>query len=130
MEKYRPSGLKYNIKVENKSWFKKGNKEGTKGIKKANKTSFKKGNISPKVWLDKPEGIHPRWKGNKVGYHGVHTWIKKWKGQPETCEGCGKTGLKGRQINWANKDHIYKRILDDYIRLCIKCHRKYDRENN
>lgn len=72
------------------------------------------------------EQSHPSWKGNKVGKRALHTWVDKWKGQPETCEGCGSTGLRGKKINWANVDHQYRRVLDDYIRLCVKCHGAYD----
>lgn len=67
------------------------------------------------------------WKGINVGYKGIHEWVKKWKGRPDTCEHCGKTQLKGRQIHWANVDHQYRRVLEDFIRLCKDCHKKYDR---
>ena len=42
------------------------------------------------------------------------------------CEHCGKEGLKGRQINWANKDHKYSRNLEDYQYIHQLCHRRYD----
>jgi hypothetical protein len=71
-----------------------------------------------------------RWKGDKVGYTAVHDWVKKWRGKPEKCEGCGKDGLIGSKIHWANIDHQYRRVLEDYIRLCSKCHKLYDKENN
>ena len=64
------------------------------------------------------------WKGDKVGYHGVHKWVKKWKGKPNLCENCGITTAK--RYHWANIDHKYRRVLEDYIRLCPKCHSKYD----
>ena len=72
------------------------------------------------------------WKGDNVLYSGLHTWIRRWKGQPQYCENCGEIGKKcGRSwdIQWANIDHSYKRILDDYIALCVKCHRNYDIQN-
>jgi len=68
------------------------------------------------------------WKGDRVGYRGLHTWIQLKLGQPGTCEFCGKTGLWGRQIHWANKNHQYKRNKKDWLRLCIKCHRQYDKK--
>lgn len=74
--------------------------------------------------------LNNKWLGDDVGYSGVHRWIVKWKGQPDTCEMCGKTGLTGRKIGWANVDHSYKRVLDDYIRLCALCHRRYDIKYN
>jgi len=70
------------------------------------------------------------WKGDMVGYSGVHAWVRQWKGQPSTCEKCGKEGLSGRKIGWANIDHKYRRVLDDYIRLCTPCHRQYDKQFN
>jgi hypothetical protein len=70
------------------------------------------------------------WKGENAGYVAFHMWVARRKGQPDTCEHCGMSGLKGRQIHWANKDHKYRRVLDDYIRLCKNCHTEYDIENN
>lgn len=71
-----------------------------------------------------------KWLGDGVGYQGIHSWVTHWKGKPNTCEKCGKTNLSERQIHWANIDHKYRRVLDDYIRLCAKCHGEYDRINN
>lgn len=89
-----------------------------------NHNGFKKGNkISAG---DK----NTKWKGDEVLYGGLHIWVRKNLGQPDTCEHCGKTGLRGKQIHWANKDHSYKRNLTDWLRLCAKCHKKYDKENN
>ena len=67
------------------------------------------------------------WKGDKVGYLGLHAWVIRQLGQPTTCEHCGKTGLSGRKIDWANKSHEYKRHLNDWLRLCRSCHIKYDK---
>lgn len=70
------------------------------------------------------------WKGDKVGYGALHDWVRKSKGRPAKCEYCGKDGLTDRKINWANKNHTYKRNLSDWLRLCYKCHRKYDNKYN
>jgi len=59
----------------------------------------------------------------EAGYGAIHDWVRRWKGTPNICESCG---AKDRYMNWANIDHQYKRILDDYIRLCVPCHRKFD----
>ena len=67
------------------------------------------------------------WKGEKVSYTSLHSWLYRELKQPETCEFCGKDGLKKHQIHWANKDHKYKRILEDWLRLCAKCHYHHDR---
>jgi len=71
---------------------------------------------------------HKLWKGDKVGYQSLHTWIQRELGKPDTCEFCGKSGLKGRFIHWANKSKKYKRDLADWLRLCAKCHYHYDRK--
>lgn len=66
-----------------------------------------------------------QWKGKRVGYRGLHKWVNKWKGKPKICEHCGAT-YKEREIQWANIDHKYRRNLNDFISLCVPCHRKYD----
>jgi len=55
-------------------------------------------------------------------------WIVREKGRPKKCEPCGTT--KKRKYEWANVDHKYRRDLNDYIRMCTSCHRKYDIEHN
>lgn len=69
---------------------------------------------------------HPMWKGNDVGYRGLHTWIERKSGKPTVCEFCGMKNLIGHKIHWANKSGDYKRDLNDWIRLCAKCHKQYD----
>ena len=59
-------------------------------------------------------------------YVNLHYWVKRHLGTPEVCEHCGKSGLSGVQIHWANKSGEYKRELSDWLRLCTKCHKKYD----
>ncbi len=68
------------------------------------------------------------WKGDDVGYGGLHMWVYKHLGKPDTCEHCGVEGLKGRAIHWANKSQQYKRDVKDWIRLCVKCHTAYDKQ--
>lgn len=72
------------------------------------------------------EVTHPSWKGDKVGYFGVHDWITKHFGQPIGCEICGLSDSNPRRYNWANLSHTYKRDRNDFKRMCISCHRKYD----
>lgn len=71
---------------------------------------------------------HKGWKGDKVGYDALHTWLYRELGRPDTCEFCKRTGLKGKFIQWANKSRKYKRIKSDWLRLCTKCHYHYDRD--
>ena len=130
----RPSGLKYKIVATNKGWFKKGvwsHEKGwthsretierlrqmRKGIRVSIKSEFKKGqNTSIK---------NVNWKGDNVGYDALHRWVYRNYGKPKRCEFCGST----KQVEWASKNYKYTRNFDDWITLCFKCHRKYDRKN-
>jgi hypothetical protein len=64
------------------------------------------------------------WKGDNVGKVGVHIWVVRHKGYAKNykCVDCEKPA-----IHWSNKDHKYKRNLDDYYARCGKCHKKYDK---
>lgn len=92
-----------------KSAFKKGH------------AAWNKGKTNPKINGDK----HPMWKGESVGYAGVHIWITKHFGQPLSCEVCGLND-KNRKYHWANLSHKYLRKRSDYKRMCVPCHRKHD----
>ena len=65
------------------------------------------------------------WKGDSVSYRNLHRWVERYLGKPNTCEHCGKYGV-AHQIQWANKSGKYLRELSDWIRLCVKCHKRYD----
>ena len=80
----------------------------------------------PKPWKVLYEENNAYWKGENVGYRGLHYWVIKHLGQPTICEYCGKDGLKGKQIHWANKSHKYLRKLTDWLRLCASCHKSFD----
>lgn len=69
---------------------------------------------------------HYLWKGERVSYSGLHIWLKNNFGQPNICEECGKK-KQGHYIHWANKSGEYKRVREDWIRLCAKCHWWFDR---
>ena len=104
--------------------FKKGQVPWNKGIKDVHhslQTEFKIGQFANE--------LHPFWKGDSAKYHAMHKWIYRHKGNPELCEHCGKTH-KEKRIEWANINHLYTRKPDDYIPLCVSCHRKYDLEKN
>lgn len=72
-----------------------------------------------------------RWKGDDVGYVGVHLWIDKHYKKLSKCEHCGKTpkrAIDGRnKIHWANKSGKYLRRRSDWLCLCINCHWRYDK---
>ena len=79
-------------------------------------------------WMKFKGKDHAHWKGINVGYHALHTWLQRELGKPETCEFCSKTDLVRHKIHWANKSREYKRDVNDWIRLCAKCHWHYDRD--
>lgn len=96
-------------------------KKGKPNIKLS---EYKKDRACPHLQNDK----NAQWKGDTVGYGALHSWVSKWKGKPQECSNCGTT--KRGRYHWANIDHKYRRVLDDYIRLCPSCHRNYDLKNN
>ena len=67
---------------------------------------------------------HWKWAGEKVGKSGVHAWIEKTLGKPGKCEFC--LTIEAKRFEWANKTGKYLRNINDWIRLCSKCHHKYD----
>lgn len=102
--------------------FKKGQKPwntGTKGLIVA----WNKG----KEFLAVKGENNYQWKGEKASYRGKHYWIERTLGKPDTCEECDKSGLKGHFIHWHNKSGLYIRELTDWIRLCAKCHKIYEK---
>lgn len=93
-------------------WSNKGNTAWNKGMK----TEFNKNEK------------HPAWKGENVSKVGLHAWVKRNKGTPNLCEVCGT--ITAKKFEWANIDHTYRRVLEDYKRMCTSCHRNYDIEKN
>lgn len=74
-----------------------------------------------------PSGIiHHNWKGEDVGYSAIHSWVKRKLGKPSKCNECGFISSNPNKIHWANISHQYKRDVNDWIRLCASCHKKYD----
>lgn len=69
---------------------------------------------------------NPKWKGELAGYDAKHDWVRRHWGQPQICEHCTLTNLGSRKHHWANISGEYKRDRSDWLRLCAKCHYKYD----
>ena len=91
---------------------------------------FQKGHL-PSGNRKLPKGRdHHAWKGNKVGYRGLHYWLYRIKGVPKKCAICGMKRTTPKDLNWANIDHHYRRNPDDYVALCRSCHKIYDLFNN
>lgn len=112
---------------KNPMWGKKRPKYIGKAVAKANKK---------RVWTDQARQRiaeagrrrkgkdNSQWKGDEVGYTGLHRWVDRELGKPANCSKCGSL----KNVQWANKDHKYKRNLEDWMRLCAKCHRQYDKK--
>jgi len=110
----------------------KGIYEHKKGyhLSEEHKERIRRGNMGkkcpwavPSIRNGKDNGM---WKGDNVSYSALHHWIMRNYGKPNTCEHCGRTGLKGKFIDWANKSGKYLRDLSDWMTLCKSCHKIYD----
>ena len=73
------------------------------------------------------ELLRRKFSKEKLGYSGLHEWVRRNLGRPETCEHCG-IKQNGHKIHWANKSGEYKKELSDWLRLCVPCHSKHDRK--
>lgn len=69
------------------------------------------------------------WKGENASYRTQHKWIGRRVGKADHCELCGLDSIpvgKKRYFQWANISGEYKRDINDYIQLCLLCHKKFD----
>jgi hypothetical protein len=65
------------------------------------------------------------WKGNNATYAAFHCRVEVQRGKPHFCEACGTMDKK--RYEWCNLTGKYDDIMD-YARMCISCHRKYDKK--
>lgn len=70
-----------------------------------------------------------QWVGSAVGYKALHQWVAKNFLGSMVCEHCWQEKENNRQIHWANKSGEYTRQRSDWMRLCVKCHKAYDKKN-
>lgn len=81
---------------------------------------------------------HHNWKGELVGYHAVHDWVRIRIGKPEKCNICSienkyikrKNGIIYSTLHLSNISGEYKRNLNDWEYLCPKCHSYKDKNRN
>jgi hypothetical protein len=127
----RPKGLVYKKHKENPTSFRPGSTPWNKGIAgtgrcKANSGSIKPGQrLSPKTEFQVGATLaekNARWKGDDVGYSGLHLWVYQKLGKASVCTLCGST----RWVQWANKSKKYQRNTRDWVSLCSVCHRAFD----
>lgn len=62
------------------------------------------------------------WKGDKVGYAGLHCWIRRRMPHKNICQNC----LSTCNPDLANISQKYLRDLNDWEWLCRRCHMKKD----
>jgi len=64
------------------------------------------------------------WKGNEVGYVALHGWIRRQLGSANICS--FNPDHKSKVFEYANISGAYLRDIDDFVSLCVKCHKEYD----
>lgn len=67
---------------------------------------------------------NPMWKGDKVGYGALHTWVRARFPMPKFCNDCKEVP----PMDLANKG-TYDRDLKNWEWLCRKCHMTKDGRN-
>lgn len=114
--------------------------EKRKGVRVFPQTEFTKGhipwNIGKKMPLDirkkmsanKRDEKNTGWKGDGARYRTKHDWVRTRKGRARD-HWCGICKEK-QAMDWSNKDHKYKRNLDDWMAVCRKCHFWWDKKYN
>lgn len=70
---------------------------------------------------------NPGWKGDKVGYRGIHSWVVRNWGKASQCESCSTTEAK--VYDWSNKTGQLIRDRENWQEMCRSCHQKYDYAN-
>jgi hypothetical protein len=86
---------------------------------------------------------NPKWIGDRASYNTVHNRLRRTRGTPSRCGHCGSESATGYQwaLNWDRVTQVryyekrrrghaeqlpYSADLNDYIRLCLRCHRTFD----
>jgi len=63
------------------------------------------------------------WKGERAGYAAVHNWMHRHFTKTGTCGLCKRE----RRTEWANLFGEYRHVREDFLEMCVPCHRRYDR---
>lgn len=66
---------------------------------------------------------NPRWAGDRPSYFAAHKRVRKIRGTPSKCSRCDTT--RAKRFDWANVSGRFE-DPNDYIRLCVSCHSKFD----
>lgn len=73
-------------------------------------------------------GTHHALSKGKPSYSAIHLWLRGKFGRANKCEFCDVKG-KNRYEYALKKGFLYERIRENFIMLCVKCHRDYDETN-
>ncbi len=119
-------GLKIAYKEGRRISFFKGKEpwsKGKKGIHLSPITEFKKGHKAPLTAFKKQDiritgSANKLWKGGKVGYGALHSWLRRKLGKATYCK--NNSTHKGNFM-WANISGKYKRNIEDWHQLCNTC---------
>ena len=103
---YNKGKTKIDLPQMSNAGAKKGLPSWNKGISMSEETKNK-------VIGEKNHG----WKGNEVGYMGLHNWIRRHYGTATKCI----NGHIAKRYVWANKSGEYKRELSDWQEVCDSC---------
>lgn len=70
-----------------------------------------------------------RWEGDgdEVTYLGQHRRVEAARGFPSSCEHCNLNESE-EKYEWAFNNKGDRNNVNDYLRLCIPCHKKFDAE--
>ena len=66
--------------------------------------------------------LNNKWKGEDVGYSGLHKWIRGYLPKPEFCHLCRTN--KPKEV--ACITGVYNRELKNWAWFCVKCHKLFD----
>jgi hypothetical protein len=119
------NSLEYRLNMSKSKKGKRFTKEHKEKLSILAKERIKRGIAIPPLQHMRAKD-NPNWRGDKIGYSGIHLWIRRNKPKPEFCEICNKN--IPREV--ANVNGIYDRDILNYKWLCKKCHRNFDLNKN
>jgi len=64
----------------------------------------------------------------KRHYRMIHSYIWRNWGNPRFCSQCLTTSE--RRYEWANVSEVYTKDIEDYLPMCVPCHRSFDYSDN
>jgi hypothetical protein len=106
----------------NPFYGKKHTQEVKDKISKANKDRKHTQETRDKMSKSRLGILNPNWKGDKVGYEGIHIRMNKILIKPKNCDICKSE----KPLDMANISGNYLDDIKDWQWLCRKCHMESD----